>query len=48
MKMESDAKPLFVVARDGVEPPTPAFQGLYSVGLTPFSINKFVKVAPVL
>jgi hypothetical protein len=29
-----------VVARDGVEPPTPVFSGLRSIGLTTFSINK--------
>jgi hypothetical protein len=28
-----------VVARDGVEPPTPAFSGLRTPSLTPFSIN---------
>ena len=28
-----------LVARDGVEPPTPAFSGLRSLGLTVFSIN---------
>ena len=28
-----------MVARDGVEPPTPAFSGLRSTGLTTFSVN---------
>jgi hypothetical protein len=28
-----------MVARDGVEPPTPAFSGLYSLSLSPFSIT---------
>jgi len=32
-----------VVARDGVEPPTPAFSGLRSLGLTAFSINNLTR-----
>jgi hypothetical protein len=28
-----------MVARDGVEPPKPAFSGLYSLGLNHFPIN---------
>ena len=31
-----------MVARDGVEPPTPAFSGLYSLSLNPFSINNLI------
>ena len=31
-----------MVARDGVEPPTPAFSGLDSLGLNPFSINNLI------
>jgi len=30
-----------MVARDGVEPPTPAFSGLASIALNPFEINVF-------
>jgi hypothetical protein len=32
-----------MVARDGVEPPTPAFSGLDSLGLSPFSINNLTR-----
>jgi hypothetical protein len=32
-----------VVARDGVEPPTPAFSGLDSLGLNPFSVNNLIR-----
>ncbi len=32
-----------MVARDGVEPPTPAFSGLYSLSLNPFSINNLIR-----
>jgi hypothetical protein len=31
-----------MVAREGVEPPTPAFSGLDSLGLNPFSINNLI------
>jgi hypothetical protein len=31
-----------MVARDGVEPPTPAFS-VYSLGLNPFSINNLIR-----
>jgi hypothetical protein len=31
-----------MVASDGVEPPTPAFSGLYSLSLNPFSINNLI------
>ena len=34
---------LDMVARDGVEPPTPAFSGLRSIGLTTFSINNLTR-----
>ncbi len=38
------AKPFkSMVARDGVEPPTPAFSGLRSLGLTSFSINNLTR-----
>jgi len=38
-----------LVAREGVEPPTPAFSGLDSLSLSPFSINNLIRqVAPVL
>jgi hypothetical protein len=39
-------KPKFfrmMVARDGVEPPTPAFSGLYSLSLNPFSFNNLIR-----
>jgi hypothetical protein len=32
-----------MVAREGVEPPTPAFSGLYSLGLNPFPINNLIR-----
>ena len=32
-----------MVARDGVEPPTPAFSGLYSLSLNPFSFNNLIR-----
>jgi hypothetical protein len=32
-----------MVARDGVEPPTPAFSGLRSCSLTIFSINNLTR-----
>jgi hypothetical protein len=32
-----------MVGRDGVEPPTPAFSGLRSTGLTTFSINNLIR-----
>ena len=32
-----------MVARDGVEPPTPAFSGLRSLGLISFSINNLTR-----
>jgi hypothetical protein len=32
-----------MVARDGVEPPTPAFSGLRSLSLNPFSINNLIR-----
>jgi hypothetical protein len=32
-----------LVARDGVEPPTPAFSGLYSLSLNPFSFNNLIR-----
>jgi hypothetical protein len=32
-----------LVAREGVEPPTPAFSGLYSLGLNPFPINNLIR-----
>jgi hypothetical protein len=32
-----------MVAKDGVEPPTPAFSGLYALGLNPFSINNLIR-----
>ena len=32
-----------VVARDGVEPPPPAFSGLDSLSLTAFSINNLIR-----
>jgi len=32
-----------VVARDGVEPPTPAFSGLDSLSLNPFSVNNLTR-----
>jgi hypothetical protein len=32
-----------MVARDGVEPPTPAFSGLDSLGLNPFSVNNLIR-----
>jgi hypothetical protein len=31
------------VAKDGVEPPTPAFSGLDSLGLNPFSMNNLFR-----
>jgi hypothetical protein len=31
------------VAREEVEPPTPAFSGLDSLGLSPFSINNLIR-----
>src|SRR5438445_681782 len=34
-----------MVARDGVEPPTPAFSGLYSLSLNPFSVNNLIHQA---
>ena len=35
--------PEVLVAREGVEPPTPAFSGLRSTGLTSFSINNLTR-----
>jgi hypothetical protein len=32
-----------LVAREGVEPPTPAFSGLDSLSLNPFSINNLIR-----
>jgi hypothetical protein len=32
-----------LVAREGVEPPTPAFSGLYSLSLNPFSFNNLIR-----
>jgi len=32
-----------LVARDGAEPATPAFSGLYSLGLNPFSVNHLIR-----
>jgi hypothetical protein len=32
-----------MVAREGVEPPAPAFSGLDSLGLNPFSINNLIR-----
>ncbi len=32
-----------LVAREGVEPPTPAFSGLDSLSLSPFSINNLIR-----
>jgi hypothetical protein len=32
-----------MVARDGVEPLTPAFSGLYSLSLSLFSINNLIR-----
>jgi hypothetical protein len=32
-----------MVAKDGVEPPTPAFSGLDSLSLTAFSINNLIR-----
>jgi hypothetical protein len=32
-----------MVAREGVEPPTPAFSGLDSLGLNPFPINNLIR-----
>jgi hypothetical protein len=38
------AKPFrMMVARDGVEPPTPAFSGLNSLSLNPFSLNNLTR-----
>ena len=34
---------IFMVAREGVEPPTPAFSGLRSLSLTAFSINDLTR-----
>jgi len=31
-----------LVAREGVEDPTPAFSGLDSLGLNPFSLNNLI------
>ena len=32
-----------MVAREGLEPPPPAFSGLVSLGLNPFSINNLIR-----
>jgi hypothetical protein len=32
-----------LVAREGVEPPTPAFSGLYSLSVNPFPINNLIR-----
>jgi hypothetical protein len=32
-----------MVARDGLEAPTPAFSGLYSLSLNPFSFNNLIR-----
>jgi hypothetical protein len=32
-----------LVAREGVEPPTPAFSGLRSLSLNPFSFNNLIR-----
>ena len=32
-----------MVARDGVEPPTPAFSVLHSLSLNPFSFNNLIR-----
>jgi hypothetical protein len=34
---------VILVAREGVEPPTPAFSGLYSLSLTIFLINNLIR-----
>jgi len=41
MNIEDDR--FILVARDGVEPPTPAFSGLYSLSLNPFSFNNLIR-----
>ena len=33
----------WLAAREGAEPPTPAFSGLYSLSLNPFSINNLIR-----
>jgi hypothetical protein len=32
-----------MVAREGLEPPPPAFSGLDSLGLNPFSVNNLIR-----
>jgi hypothetical protein len=32
-----------LVAREGAEPSMPAFSGLYSLGLNPFSVNNLIR-----
>ena len=41
--MKSSKLLAMMVARDGIEPPTPAFSGLDSTGLTSFSINNLTR-----